>query len=73
MNETGKTGSKRAVAVPPFELVDKFGMLRGRFNTAGEAAKAAARIWPGEDGWRVQAAGADIVWQRSNLGPVKIT
>jgi hypothetical protein len=32
-----------------YELIDRFGMLRGRFDTAHDAILAAERIWPGEE------------------------
>lgn len=49
-----------------YALIDRFGMKRGEFNSALEAAEAANRIWPGleqdEDrtgkGWDVEVVGS---------------
>lgn len=59
-----------------YELISPSGNSMGIFVTAQEAASTAGSFWPGvgngSDGWSIRLVGADVVHQRSNLGPVKV-
>lgn len=67
MNTQRTSGGSVTIGLPKnqaIELIDRFGMLRGRFVTAQEAAEAARRIWPDQEqdefregrGWDIQRA-----------------
>lgn len=78
-------GSRRELTRPRsrpvrLELIDKDGKACAWAETPHDLILFAERMWPGmeqdEDrtgrGWTIQPVGADIVWQRSPLGPVKV-
>jgi tetrahydromethanopterin S-methyltransferase subunit H len=62
MNQKGNSVPKSI----RYELIDKYGMRRGIFDSAAKAAEAAERIWPEQSqdhdrtgrGWDVQVVGA---------------